>query len=273
MKPCRTIPARSLSPFRIDEAAASIWSSEACGGIGGTAGSVRKSMTKGRSAASACRQAAWTSPGFSTRTPPSPTERAKSAYGTSGMCCEASNCGAPSMARISQVTWLRSPLFSTATTSRGSLHRFQYLEMVMSSAMPFICIAPSPTMAMAGRSGWANLAPMTYGTPGPMVASVPESDPRMEPRMRRWRAYQLAAEPESAARMTSSGSSSSSACTTYSGLTGSASTAARRCMTSHQRAVSFSIFLRQAPCFFRLSCGSRALRVSRASPVRLTSKG
>ena len=83
------------------------------------------------------------------------------------------------MARISQVTWLRSSLCSTATTSRGSLQRSQYFLTVMSSAMPFICIAPSPTKAIAGRSGWANLAPMTYGTPGPIVARVPDSEPRM----------------------------------------------------------------------------------------------
>ena len=41
---------------------------------------------------------------------------------------------------------------------RGSLHRFQYFAMVMSSLMPFICIAPSPVMAMTGRSGNANFA-------------------------------------------------------------------------------------------------------------------
>ena len=29
---------------------------------------------------------------------------------------------------------------------------------------------------MAVRSGWPNLAPMPYGTPGPMVARVPDSE-------------------------------------------------------------------------------------------------
>lgn len=57
------------------------------------------------------------------------------------------------MARISQVTWLRSWLFSTATISRGSPHSGQYFAAVISSDIPFICIAPSPTRAMAGRSG------------------------------------------------------------------------------------------------------------------------
>ncbi|CAM5649063.1 hypothetical protein SANTM175S_02662 [Streptomyces antimycoticus] len=254
-------------------AAASIWSRLACGGIGGTAGSVRKSMTNGRSAPSALCQAASPPSGFSTRTPPRPMEWAKSAYRTSGRAWQGRNCGAPDMARISQVTWLRSWLLRTATISRGSRHSDQYLAAVMSSAMPFICMAPSPTMASAGRSGWANLAPMTYGTPGPMVARVPDSEPRMDPRMRRWRAYQFAAEPESAARITSWGSRASRAWTTYSGLMGSASTAARRSMTCHQRAVSFSIFLRHDPCFLRFSWGSSARSVSRASPTRLTSKG
>jgi hypothetical protein len=44
----------------------------------------------------------------------------------------------------------------------------------MSSARPFICMAPSPAKTMTGRSGCANLAPMPYGTAGPMVASVPD---------------------------------------------------------------------------------------------------
>ena len=42
--------------------------------------------------------------------------------------------------------------------------------------MPFIWIAPSPTSAITGRSGYANFAAIAYGTPGPIVASVPESD-------------------------------------------------------------------------------------------------
>ena len=53
----------------------------------------------------------------------------------------------PPIARSSQVTWLRSLLCSTATTSRGSAQSCQYLAMVISSLMPFICIAPSPTRA------------------------------------------------------------------------------------------------------------------------------
>jgi hypothetical protein len=37
---------------------------------------------------------------------------------------------------------------------------FQYFWTVISSAMLFICMVPSPTRAFTGRSGWANLAPM-----------------------------------------------------------------------------------------------------------------
>ena len=45
-------------------------------------------------------------------------------------------------------------------------------------------MAPSPSNAIAGRSGCANFAPIAYGTALPIVASVPESDPRMSPRIR-----------------------------------------------------------------------------------------
>ena len=47
-----------------------------------------------------------------------------------------------------------------ATIQRGSAHCRQYFATVISSAMLFICMAPSPTSAMTGRSGWANLAAM-----------------------------------------------------------------------------------------------------------------
>src|ERR1043166_671923 len=88
---------------------------------------------------------------------------------------------------------------------RGSLHSSQYFEMVTNSLMPFINIAPSPTVAMTARSGKANLAEMAYGTPGPMVARFPESDAIIPRRTLRSRANQLAAEPESATIMQLSG--------------------------------------------------------------------
>ena len=50
--------------------------------------------------------------------------------------------------RISQVTWLRSELLSTRKISLGSDHSFQYFVTVSNSALPFICIAPSPVHAM-----------------------------------------------------------------------------------------------------------------------------
>jgi len=53
------------------------------------------------------------------------------------MSWEASYLGSPSIPRISLVTWARSWLCSTMTTSLGSAHSFQYLPMVMSSLMPF----------------------------------------------------------------------------------------------------------------------------------------
>ena len=42
--------------------------------------------------------------------------------------------------------------------SRGSLQRSQYLAIVTISELPFICIAPSPTIAIATRSPKANFA-------------------------------------------------------------------------------------------------------------------
>src|ERR1700754_4567131 len=114
--------------------------------------------------------------------------------------------------------------------------------MVSSSAMPFICMAPSPVSAIAGRSGWANLAPIAYGTAAPMVARPPDSDPRTSPRMRRCRAYQLATEPESAVTIASSGSRSESSQTIRMGLTGLASSRGRRPIARQQ-----SLALNRAP--------------------------
>src|ERR1051325_3729840 len=94
----------------------------------------------------------------------------------------------------------RSRLFRTQMTRRGSLHSRQYFAIVSSSFMPFIWNAPSPTQAMATRSGNANFAAITYGTPGPIVASVPDSDPSIPRRNFRSRAYQPATDPEAAAR-------------------------------------------------------------------------
>src|ERR1700722_7832972 len=75
--------------------------------------------------------------------------------------------------------------------------------MVMSSARPFICIAPSPANTITGRPGLPNLAPIPYGTPGPIVARLPDREPRMSPWNLSWRAYQFAEEPESAVTMAS----------------------------------------------------------------------
>ena len=51
---------------------------------------------------------------------------------------------------------------------------------------------------------------MAYGTPGPIVARVPLSEAFIPWRSLTLRAYQLAAEPESAVRMAPSGSRSES---------------------------------------------------------------
>ena len=72
--------------------------------------------------------------------------------------CEVSHFGSPASTRCSQVTWLRSWLFSTITTRRGSLQRSQYFAAVIRQLLPSICMAPSPTSAIATRSGKLNLA-------------------------------------------------------------------------------------------------------------------
>src|SRR3569833_4163794 len=101
------------------------------------------------------------------------------------------------MTRCSQVTWFRAWLLKTQTIQRLSAQRCQYFATVINSAMLFICMAPSPTRAITGRSGWANLAAMAYGTAAPIEASPPESDAIIPRRIFTSRAYQLAQEPES----------------------------------------------------------------------------
>src|SRR6059058_885071 len=99
--------------------------------------------------------------------------------------------------------------------------------------MPFICIAPSPAYAIATRSGYANLAAITYGTPGPIVARLPLSDPIMPRRNLRSRAYQLATEPESAEITQSSGRRFDASQKTRWGLIGFASFIARASSVFH----------------------------------------
>ena len=137
--------------------------------------------------------------------------------------------------------------------------------------MPFICIAPSPANTITGRSGFPNLAPMPYGTPGPMVARLPDSDPRMSPRNRNWRAYQLADEPESAVTIALSGSRGDSSANNRSGLTISTDTIASICMVSHQRATLASMPSRHERSSLRRRCGINARSAVLASATRLTS--
>src|SRR4051794_29388837 len=99
--------------------------------------------------------------------------------------------------------------------------------------MPFICIDPSPTKEITGRSGWANFEPMPYGTELPIVASVPDSVARTPDGNLRSRAYQFAADPESAVRIAFLGSRSFSSQKSRIGLIGSASTIASRSTDFH----------------------------------------
>jgi hypothetical protein len=139
--------------------------------------------------------------------------------------------------------------------------------------MPIICIAPSPTIAIATRSGYANFAATAYGTPGHIVASVPDSAARMPARSRRWRAHQFVPEPESAVTIARSGRRELSSQKSRCGLSGFADSIACASRISHQRATCPSISSRHARSSLRRKRGSSACNVSRASPCRLTSIG
>src|SRR3954468_21816913 len=136
------------------------------------------------------------------------------------MRCEALNFGSPSMTRCSQVTWFRSSLLKTPQIQRGVFHCRQYLATVISSAMLFICMAPSPTSAITGRLGWANLAAIAYGTAAPIEARPPDSEYIWPRWTRRSRAYQLAHEPESLVMIASAGRRGESSHVTRCGLIG-----------------------------------------------------
>ena len=81
-------------------------------------------------------------------------------------------------------------MFSTHTTNRGSAQSRQREATVMSSASPFICIAPSPASATSGRSGRASFAAMPYGSAEPIEASVLDRWAGTPAGRRRCRAYQ-----------------------------------------------------------------------------------
>ncbi len=162
---------------------------------------------------------------------------------------------------------------STHTIRRGSDQRSQYCEIVIRPLIPFICIAPSPTIAIAGRSGCVNFAAMAYGTPGPIVAKVPLKEQRMPSRILRSRAYQLADDPESHDTITRSGSRGDSSQKTRWGLSGSPSSMARSSTISHHSRTPSSTVSRHSRSALRSMSGNRAERVSRASPTRFTSIG
>ena len=144
---------------------------------------------------------------------------------------------------------------------------------VIISFMPSIWNAPSPTKPMTGRPGCANFAAIAYGTPGTIVASVPESEASFPWRSFRWRANQFVDEPESAVMIASSGSSCESSRTTRCGLIGSASIIDRRSTMSHQSLTLASICSRQPRSSLRTRCGTSAFSVSFASPISCTSIG
>src|SRR3954468_20260711 len=116
--------------------------------------------------------------------------------------------------------------------------------------MLFICMAPSPTRAITGRSGSAYLAAIAYGTAAPIDANPPERDAFMPRRIFRSRANQLAQEPESLVMITRSGNRGDNSHVTRCGLTGAAGWRARSSSLFHQSLTLLSIVLRQSPAGF-----------------------
>src|SRR5438132_7102223 len=93
----------------------------------------------------------------------------------------------------------------------------------MSSFIPFIWNAPSPTIATTARSGNANFAAIAYGVPGPIVARLPERDAFIPLRSLRSPANQVVDQPESAQTIAPSGTPSESSQRTRDGAIGSIS--------------------------------------------------
>src|SRR5690349_24731986 len=103
--------------------------------------------------------------------------------------------------------------------------------------MPIICMAPSPTNAMAIRFGKANFAAIAYGSAGHIVARFPEREAIIPLRILISRAYQFAVDPESAERIQSSGSFFDSSKKTLCGLIGLAEFIARASIIFHQLSI------------------------------------
>ena len=99
------------------------------------------------------------------------------------------------------------------------------------------------------------------------------TEPRIRPRIVKWRAYQFAADPESAVTIASSGTSSDSSQTIRIGLTGSAASIDCSSSTDHQVATLRSMVSRQPRSGLGSRYASIALSVALASPTRLISVG
>ncbi|SAL88940.1 hypothetical protein AWB74_08813 [Caballeronia arvi] len=165
-------------------------------------------------------------------------------------------------------------MFRTMQIQWGLVHSFQYFATVMSSAMLFICMAPSPTSAMTGRSGNANFAAIAYGTAAPIDASPPESEQCMPRFTFKSRAYQLATDPESLVTMAFAGTRVDNSQTVRCGFTPATLVAsARFSSVFHQSSIQPSMRLRHERSDFCSSRGSKARSVSALSPTRFTSIG
>src|SRR6218665_340775 len=114
---------------------------------------------------------------------------------------------------------------------------------------------------------------MAYGTPHPMVARLPDRDVIIPSRIFKSLANQLADVPESAARITPSGSFGDNSQKTRSGLRGLAETIAWPSTSFHHRRTPLSTCSRQLRSSLRLSSGMSARSDSFESPDSGTSTG
>jgi hypothetical protein len=87
--------------------------------------------------------------------------------GKSGRAWLSSKRGSPSISRCSQVTSASSRLWSTRTTNLGSSQLRHSREIVISSATPFICMAPSPLRGDEWAIREGKLGGKTVGEAGP----------------------------------------------------------------------------------------------------------
>ena len=153
----------------------SAWSVVILPGIGGSFGSIKASISVGPGWAKASRKTASASLASVRVKPFAPQARAKAAKSIG--CNATPKCGLPSRTICSHLI-MPSVLFLKTTTLIGR----SYFTSVAISAIN-IEKPPSPARQTTCRPGFASAAPMAYGKPLAIVASVPEAENCISPRI------------------------------------------------------------------------------------------